>query len=435
MPRFPASCEQLPILQGLESVRVIRENDSSAMQEIRDAVKGQAALKWVHLPAGSASPSKRMLQGRLVEELSILRALSSEPQFAQIQDTAVQLHADGSMDTFVRMELLTPLADRLTAKVFTVGDAAQLTADAAAALSLCHAAGVVHGNLKPSNILYGDAHFKLSDGGANLSLLRKDPQADCFQSPEQRAGQTPSPLWDVYSLGMTLYVLFNQGMLPFQTQTGPEALQAARQRITALDKAASVPAPKNAPGAVAEVILQAIAPAPSKRFQTPDELAASFDSAVSSLTTQERQSPLTFKETALLGSTAKPAAKASRMPFIIAALLTVIALIAVIALPKVLPPGEPKPTPTAVPLLISAQPEMFSAVLTVDNAPADTECTAYVRVTGAGKGWEVHVTDGTIPGSTVTLAPSRVSSRFKPSSIRAARVSRSVSSCRAPSSV
>jgi len=396
MPKYPAYCEQLPLLQGVECVRVIREDDHSAMLEIRGADRSQAALKWIHLPAGNSPGAQRMLHSRTVEELSILRAFSSAPAFAQIQDTAVQRGPDGSLDVFIRTEWLAPLADRIQNSSFSTDDAARLISDAAEALSLCHTAGVVHGNLKPANILYGSGHYKLSDGSAALRQLRQNPQAAFFQSPEQRAGNPATPQWDVYGLGMTLYVLYHEGMLPFQTKPGPKAMQAAWERFRSLDAHAVIPAPRNAPAAIASVILRAIALAPDKRYQSPDELASEFAIAVSSLSHQARQTPLHIADTALLGSTVKPVAKSSHLPGLLIALTAILALLAVIILPKFFTPDAPPPLQTAIPLLLSAEPEMFSATLTLSNCPTDIECTALVQASGATRGWEANVVNGAI---------------------------------------
>jgi len=91
--------------------------------------------------------------------------------------------------------------------------------DVLGALASCHAAGVIHRDVKPSNILLaGDGRALLSDFG--LARLVAAHHADAMQStassgfflgtpryapPESWDGREPSPAWDVYSVGTVLY--------------------------------------------------------------------------------------------------------------------------------------------------------------------------------------------------------------------------------------
>lgn len=414
MMKFPASCEQLPILQGVESVRELRSDGSGSLHHVRSASGEESALKWIHLPdRNEAVPDAAALnamQGQLLEELSALRALSASPQIAAVRDAAVQVAPDGSMDAFIRMELLTPLGERIQSRAFTADDAARLVSDAASALTLCHAAGVIHGNIKPTNILCAAKGYKLSDFGVSVGRLRQAQQSSYFQPLEQRQGRAaPSPLWDVYALGMTLYVLFNQGFLPHQSKPGQEAVKAAWQKCSG----GSFPAPKAAPAPVAEVIARAVSAAPEKRYPTAQALSEAFCAAVASLSTQERSAPIRLQDATLLGGKSETAKPNHAAPIAIAAIvLAIVVALAVFVLPGVVNPG-PAPTatpvPTAVPLTLDAQPGITGATIIISGAPAEADFTAQLRVSGAVKGQEVPVTGGVItltelaPQTTYTL--------------------------------
>ncbi len=91
--------------------------------------------------------------------------------------------------------------------------AAALLEQAAEALSAAHAAGVVHRDVKPSNILVTpEGQVKLSDFGiaraeadASLTQTGLVTGSPAYLAPEVASGQLATPACDVWSLGATLF--------------------------------------------------------------------------------------------------------------------------------------------------------------------------------------------------------------------------------------
>jgi serine/threonine-protein kinase len=111
------------------------------------------------------------------------------------------------------------------------GEATAFAAQVAAALAAAHGAGIVHRDVKASNVLVTpEGVAKLSDFG----LARRAPDAKAgicgtpeYMAPELFAGKPGDARSDVYALGVLFHVLLS-GMTPFRAATLGELLKGAR---------------------------------------------------------------------------------------------------------------------------------------------------------------------------------------------------------------
>jgi serine/threonine protein kinase len=170
------------------------------------------------------------------------------------------------------------LADLLTARRLTPDTAATLVAEVADALQYAHDQGVVHRDVKPSNILLdNDNHPHLMDFGlakreAGEVTMTLDGQVlgtPAYMSPEQAGGEghKVDGRSDVYSLGVILYQLLT-GELPFKGNARALLHQVQHEDPPALRKLA-----KELPRDLETICLKAMAKDREQRYGTARELA------------------------------------------------------------------------------------------------------------------------------------------------------------------
>lgn len=145
-------------------------------------------------------------------------------------------------------------------------DAVRTAIDVAAALSALHAAGLLHRDVKPQNVLRNDRGLAvLTDFGTGLvSREGTSPAAGTplYVAPEVLEGQPASVRSDIYSLGVLLYFLLT-GRHPVEGRGLDDIRRAHRQgRVTPVSSRQAIPR------RVARVVDRALAPDPPMRFET-----------------------------------------------------------------------------------------------------------------------------------------------------------------------
>ncbi|MGW3038824.1 serine/threonine-protein kinase [Kitasatospora sp. NPDC001159] len=115
----------------------------------------------------------------------------------------------------------------------TPGRAAEIALDVLGVLIAAHALGILHRDVKPSNVLIGeDGRVVLTDfgiasveGDASVTSTGMLVGAPSYISPERARGQKPGPPADLWSLGGTLYAMI-EGRPPYDRGSALATLTA-----------------------------------------------------------------------------------------------------------------------------------------------------------------------------------------------------------------
>ncbi|WNV76082.1 serine/threonine-protein kinase [Geodermatophilus sp. DSM 44513] len=183
----------------------------------------QVAVKQVLPPPGADATVTDQQRQRALREGRIAARLS-HPHAISVYDVAVE---DGT--PWLVMEYLPSrsLAEVLKEDgLLTVDQVAQIGAQVADALAATHAAGIVHRDVKPANVLIGrgprvDGLVKITDFGISharddvtLTQTGQITGTPAFLAPEVAQGSEVTQESDVFSLGATLYTCL-EGRPPF----------------------------------------------------------------------------------------------------------------------------------------------------------------------------------------------------------------------------
>jgi serine/threonine protein kinase len=235
----------------------------------------RVAIKLIpHAPANRSVAAELLREARLAQQVrhpNVVRVLGSGTCLAGVY-LVMELAAGPSLEMLVVAETLSWRA------------ATALVAAACDGLAAVHACGILHRDVKPTNlVLSRDGVVKLADFGLarrigrsrSWALRTRGAGTPHYMSPEQCKGDIDDERSDIYSLGAT-YCRLLTGRTPYPDTATPAVMLAH----------CSAPAPDprdgggDVPDACAEIVLRAMAKRRTDRFGSAREMGDALRAAL-----------------------------------------------------------------------------------------------------------------------------------------------------------
>ena len=387
-----------------------------------------AAMKWISLPTSQTEINELRASGLdeagirrhyensvrdLQSEINLMSSLRGLGHIVSYEDHVfIPRRNEIGWDILIRMELLTPLTQRLAAGM-TVGDVVKMGIQMCEALSVCAKKHIVHRDIKPDNIFVNNVgDYKLGDFGVarrmqNNVTAMSVKGTPMYMSPEVYSGQNGDISVDQYSLGLVMHRLLNAHQIPFaqafdRILTHDERSEAFAMRL----KGMPIPPPLQGSQKLKDIICKACSFQPKKRFSSPEAMRKALEET---LNDKECAEPLlalgsgaklnSYRSTMSRKSVKKT--KKQSLPLIIAVsgiigLTAILVLILVLAMsggsnnnpgkvtaepvvvvtdthsPTETPTTEPTATPTVPPTITPTETPSPVPTATPTEAPTDT---------------------------------------------------------------
>ncbi len=226
---------------------------------------------------------------RVADQAFVARFMKEAKAIGRLSHPGIVTVYDVGKDqdtVYIAMEYVTgrPLDEVARSGGLTTDQAVEVVCQVAAALDYAHGKGIVHRDVKPSNIIVGDGNTtKLTDFGiahmedpatGTMTQAGEILGTPAYMSPEQVKGQSVDGRSDLFSLGVILYELV-VGQRPF----GGNNLAAIFHSIAQQEPKAPVEIDPFVSKRLSETILKAIAKDPDQRFQSGREMARALQAA------------------------------------------------------------------------------------------------------------------------------------------------------------
>ncbi len=275
-----------PLLSNMTVDREIGRGPNGIVYLVTRRLDGKKlALKHISIPANDAETKALIFAGAvsneadaqryfsslvkdIKSEILLLNGIQNASNLLKFRGYQVDQKFIGSgYDVYLLSDYCKSLPEYLSAHPLTKLQAINLAIDLCSGLEQLRSAGLIHKDIRPTNIFLGNnRHFLLGDlGVVKLEDLAYSSMPDQllteYSAPEVISTDANlSSTMDIYSVGLILYEIYNGGMLPM----------GENDKLARTD--GELPSPVYADIALSEIILKACSIDPEARYQSPSEM-------------------------------------------------------------------------------------------------------------------------------------------------------------------
>ena len=390
---------------------------------------GMAAVYRAYQPSVDRYVALKVLPQHFAKDATFVERFKREAHvLARLQHphiVPVYDYGEAEGYTYIVMPLLEAgtLADRLSnEEPLPLPEVKRLMSQIGDALDYAHAQGIIHRDVKPSNVLLDERDnalltdfgiAKMLEAQQNITVTGGIVGTPAYMSPEQGMGEELDGRSDIYALGVILYELCT-GRVPFKAET-PMAVMFKHMSDP-------LPPPKdinpNLPESLERVILKALAKEPENRYSTPAEMAEALQQETSPAAPLPEVDSSPDSATAVAGpdtalspppaSPTIPSAKSKALPptwLMAGGGIIILLLIGILGLTLFGSDGSQPPvlTPTQVAALAPVTSEADNSVS--NEATPTSEVAAQIPATATPEPTPTEVLPTATPEPTATEAP------------------------------
>jgi serine/threonine-protein kinase len=252
-----------------EVIDVIGTGASSKVVRAHDPMIGRIVAVKLFSPALAQGEGRN----KFLQEARVVGQLS-HPCIVTLHDMGID---EPTQTPYLVMEFMEgqPLDKILSKGSVPLPRACAWVGEIASALNLAHRRGVIHGDIKPANVLIlDDGRVKLTDFG--MARLASHDKKDtpllgtpAYWCPEQIIGRPQDARSDIFSLGVVLYELVT-GKRPFDA----DSLQGICTRVLSSKPLTVSQANPSVPTGFDAIVAKCLEKDPAHRYQSVDLLAA-----------------------------------------------------------------------------------------------------------------------------------------------------------------
>lgn len=251
---------------------------------------GMAAVYKAYQPSMERYVAVKVLPRQMADSAEFIARFKREAHLlAQLQHPHILSVFDyGQADgyTYIVMPFIQSgtLADVMKTRRMSMPEVRRIVTQVGDALGYAHVRGMIHRDVKPSNVLVDERGnclltdfglARMTEASAKLTSSGAIMGTPAYMSPEQGAGMSLDGRSDIYSLGIIFYEMVT-GQVPYSAETPiaivfkhiQDPLPAARKFVPDL------------PEEVERVLLKSLAKKPEDRYQTAEDFVHAVQMAI-----------------------------------------------------------------------------------------------------------------------------------------------------------